>query len=148
MVFRGSLPVFPESQEISNAYVYYGGGAGIEVLYFWTAHPIDEVQEFYETFSLPFDGENRTVFNPSGSPVPVITAEFTDDIIDPVQDRSCYYRMSYTCVMVELFDFDQRTVILRPLPSGGRVVRTPSPIASQLRGGTLIVYTYFVTDLS
>ena len=122
---------------------------GIQTLYFWTSYSIGEVQQFYEEFSVPFtDGDYRTVFNPSGSPVPVITAEFSDNLIDPAQDRSCYYRMPYQCVVVQLFDFEQATVILRPLPSGGRVVRTPSPIASQLQGGTLIVYTYYVDDLS
>jgi hypothetical protein len=156
-VFRQSLPIFPEAREVSNAYGIYGGGAGLQTLYFWTAKSLQDVKAYYESFTpafvyskYPFDWAAhdyyRTAFNPSGK-LPVMTAEFGGETNNPLQNKSCYYQMRYTCVEIELVDFGtSQSVSLRPPPGPMRMGKKPSPLESELRGGTLIVYMYFVGD--
>ncbi len=154
-VFRRSLPVFPEAREVSNASGYWGANTGLETLYFWTAKPVEDVKSYYETFTppfryskYPFDWEAQhyyaTAFNPNGGKLPVMTAEFGGETINPLKDKNCYYQMDYTCVEIELVDFGLSQVVsLRPAPGPMRMEATASPLASELRGGTLIVYMYY-----
>lgn len=159
-IFRQSLPVFPEAHEVSNAYGYWGGGAGLQTLYFWTAKPVQDVKSYYETFTpafvyskYPFDWEAQhnytTAFNPRDSKLPIMTVEFGGGTANPLESKNCYYQMHYTCVEIELIDFGtSRSVSLRPPPGPMRMVKTQSPLESPLLGGTLIVYMYFVADIS
>ncbi|MBI1276723.1 MAG: hypothetical protein GC179_01210 [Anaerolineaceae bacterium] len=158
-VFRQSLPVYPDAREVSNAYGYMGGGSGLQALYFWTAKPVEDVKRYYETsvsdFIHPselFEEKARiyySVFNPKGGEVPVVTREFGGEIINQEQSKTCYYRSQYNCVEITLIDFGTSQVVsLPPRPGPMRVVRTQLPLESELRGGTLIVYVYYVADIS
>jgi hypothetical protein len=157
-VFSASLPVFPGANQISEAYGYYGAGTGVEFRYFWTAASIDEVKAYYETFTVPFvqaqesssAGHDQfySVFNPFGEPVPIITEEYRDEIFNAAESRYCRYRMFFNCVMVRITQFDLTEAIVLPPPPVIRMVRTPWPFSSQLRGGTLIIYTYNLPDIS
>ncbi|MCI0398032.1 MAG: hypothetical protein L0332_26825 [Chloroflexi bacterium] len=160
VLFRRSLPVYPGAQEVSEAYGYYGADTGLQTLCFWTSDSLREVQAYYETFTPAFVQRDywftfekaehyRTVFNPNGGPLPVVTAEFADERINPSQDRFCYYRIAYQCVEIELIDFGQsEPVILRPPDGPMNMLKTPSPLPPELRGGTLIIYIYYVNKLS
>jgi hypothetical protein len=154
-VFRQSLPVFPEAREVSHASGFYGGNAGLETFYFWTVKPVGDVKTYYETFTPSFVSTDRgtpeyyeTVFNPYGGKIPVITAEFERKTIDPSVSRQCYYQIRYTCVEIKLIDFGESQFVVLPPPPMLRSPKTPTPLESELRGGTLIVYMYYVTDIT
>ncbi len=156
-VFRLKLPTYASAQEVANAYYDYGASAGYQVVYFWTEQPIDEVRAYYETFTQPFAKVSylntevptyRSVFNPSGKPLPVVTDEFSRETLDLAQTGDCYYRLPYECIRVLLFDFSEIGSIDLPVFNAGRAVRTPAPLAPTFHGGTLIVYSYFVSDIS
>ena len=156
--FRQTLSIFPAAQEVANAYGYYGANAGYQTLYFWTGSPLQEVRHYYETFTQPFAESSSSevetssywsVFNPYGKPLPIVTAEFSSEIIDPAQEGRCYYRLPYDCVVLTLIDFEPSESVFLPSPAGPmRMIITPAPFSFQIRGGTLIVYAYFVDDFS
>ena len=158
IVFRWRLPVYPGAEEVANAAGNYGANTGLYTIYFWTPDSVNEVQQYYEAFTLPFRKQEyvfsfevrehyRTVFNPSNKPLPVVTNEFTDEIIDPTQVYHCYYKMPLQCVVIELIDFTDKEGILRPPPGPMSMIKTPEPLPPGLRGGTLIIYMYYSANL-
>jgi hypothetical protein len=149
--FRIRLPVYPNARQISDAYGFIGANTGIQRIYFWTSDSSDAILKYYESFTYPFiqDNENparhRTAFNPSGELLPVVTAEFGGEILDLGQNRVCYYPVHYQCVEVEIIDFgDEQPIVLVGVQ--GRTGRTPMPPPADLKGGRLIIYTYYVGD--
>lgn len=157
--FKTLLPVYKRAQPLTNAYNYFGGAAAV-TLYYWTSESVDKVRTYYETFTPSFikspywfnteiPEHYRTVFNPYNQPLPIITAEFSHEIIHPAESYFCHYRIPYQCVEVELIDFGEaQPVILRPPPGPARQIITPEPVRPSFKGGTLIVYIYYVEDHS
>jgi hypothetical protein len=155
-VFSATLVRYPNSRGISEGYTYFGAGTGMQTQYLWTPDTIDDVKQFYETFAVTMDNaamnlDNdghryyRTVFNPFNQPVPVITNEFSRKTVDAEKDLACYYRLTHQCVEVALIEFSPLELVTLPDPPGpARQIRIPSPITSQLYGGTLIVYHYYL----
>jgi hypothetical protein len=154
-IFRLQLPVYPDAREISHTYGYYGAGAGVQRIYFWSADSVDEILNYYETFTYPFiqsqddPTQFRTVFNPERDSLPIITAEFGGETLDLGKNRHCYYTLPNQCVVVEVIDFGiDSPILLEQLGTYARTRRTPQPPPADLKGGRLIVYTYFVSDIS
>lgn len=142
-------------QAITEAYGYYGAGTADMTLYYWTQDPVEDVINYYETFTLPFikaeyrsdfgiKDHYRTVYDVSGGQVPlVMTTGYGSDTIYPLLDRRCHYTLRDSCVVIELLDFDASDVaVLRPSLLSGRTLRTPEPLPADIEGGTLIVYLY------
>jgi hypothetical protein len=153
MFFRLGLPVYPEARQISEVYGFYGANTGVQNIYYWTSDSVDEIQQYYERFTYPFIEEvnnpsiYRTVFNPSGALLPVVTNEFSRETLDLGQGRFCYYRLHGQCVMVQIIDFgDKESIVLEDLGTLIRGNQTPEP--ADLKGGRLIVYTYYIGDFS
>jgi hypothetical protein len=77
LVFRTRLPIYPNANQISDVYGYYGAGKGVQRIYFWSSSSVDEIVSYYEGFTYPFvedsndPGVYRTAFNPSGAPLPI-----------------------------------------------------------------------------
>ncbi len=155
LIFRRNLPVYPNTREISDTYGYYGAGKGVQRIYFWSSDSIDQIREYYERFTYPFVEDSkkplryRSAFNPTGTALPIITAEFGGETLDLGQSRFCYYQLPQQCVMIELIDFEEDIPItLEGLGTWARTVFTPVPPPDDLKGGRLIVYSYYVGDFS
>lgn len=161
LLFQWQLPKYPNAQAVTEAYGYYGGGTADVTLYYWTQDPVEEVINYYETFTLPFvkaeypfdfgiKDHYRTVYDASGGQVPPVMArEFGNDTLYIFRDRRCHYTLRNSCVVIELLDFDASDVaVLRPHPRPQRMIRTAEPLPSNIEGGTLIVYLYPVDSFS
>lgn len=161
LLFQIRLPVYPGAIQLSSAYAYAGAGNGHQTLYFWTVDNQMPVADFYETFAIPFvevsetiDGEPRsslrTVFNPTGNSLLVATHEFTGEVLDPSETHSCAFDVfHYQCVEIHLYELSEHGLATLPKPYGlPRPVQTATPLTQPLIEGTLIVYSYYVLDIS
>ncbi|MBX3064629.1 MAG: hypothetical protein KF726_16730 [Anaerolineae bacterium] len=159
-VFRESLPIYPRAIELPDAYGDRGGGEGLQQLHFWVADPFDDIRQYYEAFTPPFVKQEYrygdkvapyflTVFNPSGTSIPVITAEFGGELNDPAQSLYCDYQLTYQCIQIELINYQPNETVNFPGLAGfWHSARTPTTWTPNLRGGTLIIYRYYVVELS
>ena len=155
------LPKYPGTQLLTEAYGHYGAGTGDMTLYYWTKDPVEKVISHFEGITLPFieaeypfepDVKDyyRTVLNLSGEQIPpIMTTEFGHNVLYPIKDRQCHYTLPNNCVVIELLGFaESARVTLRPYPAPQRMYRTPEPLSPDITGGTLIVYLYYVYDIS
>jgi hypothetical protein len=98
-----TMPRYPGMRELTYAQGYYGADTGSKTLYFWTEHPIEEVQQFYEAFALPFVERGWlskvTVFNPYGGQIP-LAARVAGPRFDTSADRECHYTQAYNCIKI------------------------------------------------
>jgi hypothetical protein len=148
---EATFQVYPGAQKVAGAYGYYGAGAGKRAVYYWTADSIDDVRDYYETFTLPFIERQNfevTVFEPSGKPLPVVTHEYKfDEIIDLGTNRHCYYKLPYKCVQVALMNAEGVSNL--PFFDIMRMRKTPKPLSPEMsQGGTVIIYYYYTNDIS
>ncbi len=132
-----SLRMYPDAKEISRAFTSLDTNTGYQVLYYWTPVPLDNVQNYYETFALPLI-EHKTIFQPYGDELDAVN----------VENRLCDYQ-KYSCLEVSLIGFGVSEVVGLPniiSERGFDHTTSPSPVSTVLTGGTLIVYSYFTDE--
>jgi hypothetical protein len=134
--FETSLRFYPSTQEISRASTFLDTNTGFGVRYYWVKDSEETVKAYYETFTEPFV-ENETVFYLY--PQPSENHDF--------QNRSCYYQ-KFTCVEIRVIGFRDENVTLPDLISerGYGAYDSPSPLASPIKGGTLIIYSFYTDE--
>lgn len=155
--FKLTLPVYPKAQQIERAYGYYGASSGLEVLYFWTPHSLENVQAYYQEFTLPFQfdpyyGWPLSVFAINGGDL-----TYYDDIqsttyeVDGTTRIFCHYSQRYECVNVRLVsiqvdeDFTRLPDVIG-VPASSSANMTPESLVDPLQPGTLIIYSYYIHD--
>src|SRR5688500_351293 len=102
-----TMPRYPGMHQLGYTQGYYGANSGSKAIYFWTEDPIDQVEQFYERCSLPFErlgGFQVTVFNPYANEIP-LAYSVGGSRFDTSQDRECHYTQRYDCVRVSLRTF-------------------------------------------
>ena len=148
-----SLRVYPGAEKVSDAQAYYCCDSGRRIQYYWTEDSLTQVENYYETFALPFIN-NQTIFHPYGGkfelgsvPHPVLP----DEEFDPTTDRECHFSQKYSCIQVDLLYFGESQDVNLPDILAAEFIHPspPSPLQSPLSGGTLIIYSYFLeTDMN
>lgn len=149
-----TMSVYPTAREVWFAQTYGHGGTRTQTRYFITEASFDDVRSYYERLTAPIvtpqygvDANNhqyyRTVFNPSGEPVPIVTYEFTGEPIDASANLHCYFRLRYNCVTVNLLDFGENESVDLPDPAWDLGLQ-PTSEPPELYGGRLIVYIYHI----
>lgn len=152
--YRVTLPTYPDAREIGVTRSVEHANSSAETFYLWSEDSFENIRSYYEQLAAPvvtpqhgFDRENReyyrTVFNPFGGAVPIVTAEFSEHIENASSNLYCYYRLKYECVQIEVIDFGDSDPVL--LPQGGAFAPSRTLEPPQLRGGRLIIYIY-LTD--
>ena len=155
-IYRSQMPVYPSAREVGTERTYEHAGTQAERHYFWTSASLDAVRIYYDKLTAPlaqsasgFDHKQRptyrTVFNPYGGAIRVVTEEFGGEVLDGGKDLACYYRVAWECVEVYIVDYGENDAIDLDdfkTPSLGALQNTPAPLTIQ--GGRLIIYTYYV----
>lgn len=149
-----TMPVYPEATEVWFARTYEHAGTSTQARYFRTDASFDDVHSYYVRLTAPVVTPQygigsqsreyyRTVFNPYGGIVPVITAEFTEQVANASENLYCYYRLRYQCVQVEVIDFGETEPVELPHPASDFGLQ-PTSEPPELYGGRLIIYTYHI----
>lgn len=152
--YRVTLPTYPGAQEIGVTRSVEHANSSAETRYLWSEASFEDIRSYYENLTLPvvtpqygLNAESRqyyrTVFNPLGGVVPIVTAEFGGEIKNASSSLYCYYRLKYECVQIEVIDFGDSDPVRLPQSSAqfapSRTLEPP-----QLRGGRLIIYIYLI----
>jgi hypothetical protein len=149
--FDVTMPRYPGMRQLGYTQGYYGANSGAKALYFWTEDPVDQVQQFYERFSLPFVGYSGTlvtVFNPYAEEIP-LAYNVDGSRFDTSEDRECHYTQRYVCIKVSLMDFepDRRAYMLAPsLDASLNKTAVPPDPNNPMYGGTVITIEFYMHD--
>jgi hypothetical protein len=156
--FRLALPMYPGARQENRAYGYFGAGAAHEVLYFWSPDPVESVQAYYQEFAFPFrvgtDSDwSISAFAVGGADLVYYDIEAKPHRMDETDEIYCHYTQTYRCVNVQLVNLDTSPVMAEMpniigIPYSREQNATPSPPAAPLNTGTLIIYSYYVSDSS
>lgn len=145
-----NLRLYPEAQSLTDALSEAQGPEGSleRTFYYWTPDTIEQVQEYYSEFAFEFVTRSDhivTIFNPQqGELPPRGEIEPAVDEIAAAQARQCNTKWRYICIQVRLYEFGRTELVELPaLAPGIPMSSTPTPPREALRGGTLIVYSYF-----
>jgi hypothetical protein len=146
-----TMPRYPGMMQLGYTQGYYGANSGAKALYFWTEAPVDQMQQFYEKFSLPFvrrGGNWVTVFNPYADEIP-LAYNVDGSRFDTSEDRECHYTQRYVCIKVTLMDFEpeRRAYMLAPSLDAdlNRTAVPPDP-NNPMYGGTVIMIEFYMHD--
>lgn len=148
---RQNLNLFPNSQLIFEDSAAYGGGTRQKSVYFWTDAPLSTVQAHYEHLLGTFissEDQGRSwmmnAFHVNNSPLNITTSS-----VFLTHESFCPNSRDYGCVSVALINPDQSELYTVPIlsPSGFRRTSIPVSLQSLMsKGGTLIIYGYWIED--
>ncbi len=145
IAIRASFRLPPDSQLLSNASFYICCDSSRKEFYYWSSHTISAVETFYENYTLPFIN-HRTFYHPFGGVLKLGFVPYPpapEEEIDLQVDRECHFSQKFSCVQIQLVDFENADLITLPVPEDFPSV-TPQPLPNTLFGGTLIIYSYHV----
>jgi hypothetical protein len=154
IVLESSLRVYPEAQQVANAFGYYGADTGLKALYFWTPDSIEIVESYYEGFTFPFVEDRRngiavTVFGVSRSELVSYEVDGSQRNVDYAKQPRCHYTQIYRCVNVWLVPIAEDRLTNVPdiigVPASSDRNATPY-LTTSLESGTLIIYSYYIAD--
>ncbi len=153
MNIRLGMRVYPDAQQVSNAYGYFGAGSGQKALYYWTVDPIQDVQKYYEKYAPPFvadtwQGGLITAYGVNGGDLTYTDFDDTRKKVGNPQHPFCNYTQRYECINISLFSIDQDNMQSVPdiigRPSASSNLNATPQLTAPLKRGTLIVYSYYV----
>ena len=144
---QSSFHLYPSAVHIASDEATYGGGSAKKSSYFWSEAPLNEVQVYYEQFFARF------IHVPDDYGEYLATLYSLDELErernqPTTSDLTCDYLERYTCISLALVDAGQANIYELPVssPSSFRRDVIPSFLATLPKSGTLIIYSYFVTD--
>lgn len=137
---------------MGDSYGYYGAGSGLKITYYWTADSIEPVQNYYQNFAYPFvkdsiSGGLITVFSLDGSDLTYRSIDGKTHNPEFPSEPFCHYTQRYKCANVRIVPIKMTLGALPSFLSGPTWTNIKMPPAiSELKGGTLIIYSYFIND--
>ncbi len=150
---RWDLRLYPNTKQVGEAYGYYGGGVGWQVLYYWTKDSAEDVQHYYEKFTFPFTPDAQgngllTIFSLDGSELVYHSVDGISHKLNYPSESYCHHSQVYKCANIRIMTINSSGLddlpVIVSLPRWTNV--TPSPSGTTLASGTLIIYSYYKTD--
>jgi len=151
---RTTLHLYPDVQQVSESYSYFGADRGLKSLYYWTPDSVNRVQDYYEDFiGTPFiiDRWNETliqIYHPYGGELTAWNFDATRLERDLSVERRCHYSEPYRCVNIQLLAIDdplQDLLLFSSVGASNSMNATPH-LTAPLSSGTVIIYSYYVSD--
>jgi hypothetical protein len=151
---KQSLRVYPNAQQVSEAYGYFGAGSGLKEFYYWTPDSVEDVKRYYQQFTSAFvldkwSGGWISFVSVDGSELSY--TNFSSDTASQVdlQNPRCDYKLEYRCLNVALFSVEQGLDSLPDLigvPGASSAMNATPYLNAPLTRGTLILYSYYMYD--
>jgi hypothetical protein len=144
-----ALKVYSNSRPIGQDQARYGADVAQKNIYYWTADPIQNVQNYYAGLFgdfLPGDAQTQWLisgFNIDRSPLtPATNSSFL------TLPSFCKFSEPYRCATLSLVKADQAELYKLAIVSPKSFQNTASPtfIADLPKNGTLIIYSYYVRN--
>jgi hypothetical protein len=152
LLLQGTISIYPGTEFIFEETAVWGANSAQKSLYYWNKDSVEYVREYYESRFTPFMlGEDI-----GGYGNWLITSFYSDGSSPKTYDSPsylihpsfCNHTEIYRCVTISLVEPDQENLAHLAVmsPSSFRRLTLPAAFDELPRSGTLIIYSYYVTD--
>ncbi len=146
---KQGLEIIEDAEHLFEDLSIYGGSTAQRSIYYWIDDPIDEVRNYYEGFTTDLARSEDEfgmwyigLLESQNTELEQIESTYR------VHGNLCDYQNRYDCVSVALVDVSQSEFYRLPVssPSQFRRSELPSAFATLPDYGTLIIFSYYVSD--